>query len=89
MLRFTIFLLNNCISSSSAHRVNSLYPVADSPDKKIEEKAIVTTNDFATVSLDTVTSPDKVIIKVKLKADRVQKLADATDTKNLAQYAKS
>lgn len=66
-----------------------MYPVADNPDKKIEEKAIVTTNDFATVSLDTVTSPDKVIIKVKLKADKVQKLADATDTENLAQYAKS
>lgn len=66
---------------SSSHRVNGWYPVADSPDNKIEGKAIVTTKDFAAVSLDTVTSPDIAIIEGKLKADKVQKWADATESR--------
>lgn len=72
------FILGAC---SSAHRVNGWYPVADSPENKIEGKAIVTTKDFATVSLDTVTSPDIAIIEGKLKAGKVQKWADATESR--------
>lgn len=73
-----VILLGAC---SSAHRVNGWYPVADSPENKIEGKAIVTTKDFATVSLDTVTLPDIAIIEGKLKADKVQKWADATENR--------
>ena len=73
-----VILLGAC---SSVHRVNGWYPVADSPDNKIEGKAIVTTKDFAAVSLDTVTSPDIAIIEGKLKADKVQKWADATESR--------
>ena len=72
------FTLGAC---SSVHRVNGWYPVADSPENKIEGKAIVTTKDFANVSLDTVTSPDIAIIEGKLKADKVQKWADATESR--------
>ena len=66
---------------SSAHRVNGWYPVADSPENKIEGKAIVTIKDFETVSLDTVTSQDISVIEGKLKADKVQKWADATESR--------
>lgn len=72
------FILGAC---SSAHRANGWYPVADSPENKIEGKAIVTTKDFAAVSLDTVTSPDIAIIEGKLKADKVQTWADATESR--------
>lgn len=44
------FVLGAC---STAHRVNGWYAVADSPDNKIERKAIVTTEDFDVVILDT------------------------------------
>ena len=73
-----VILLGAC---SSAHRVNGWYPVADSPENKIEGKAIVTSKDFDAVSLDTVTSPDIAIIEGKLKADKVQKWADATESR--------
>ncbi len=72
------FILGAC---SSAHRVNGWYPVADSPENKIEGKAIVTSKDFDAVSLDTVTSPDIAIIEGKLKAEKVQKWADATESR--------
>ncbi|MDE5713550.1 MAG: hypothetical protein K2I16_08015 [Muribaculaceae bacterium] len=72
------FILGAC---SSAHRVNGWYPVADSPENKIEGKAIVTIKDFETVSLDTVTSQDISVIEGKLKADKVQKWADATESR--------
>lgn len=58
-----------------------LVPVADRPENKIEGKAIVTSKDFDAVSLDTVTSPDIAIIEGKLKADKVQKWADATESR--------
>lgn len=74
----TCLILGAC---SSAHRVNGWYPVADSPENKIEGKAIVTSKDFDAVSLDTVTSPDIAIIEGKLKADKVQKWADATESR--------
>jgi len=73
-----VILLGAC---SSAHRVNGWYQVADSPKNKIEGKAIVTTKDFATVSLDTVTSPDIAIIEGKLKTEKAQKWADATESR--------
>lgn len=69
------FVLGAC---STAHRVNGWYAVADSPDNKIERKAIVTTEDFDVVILDTVSYPDMAVIEGKLKVDKVQKWADAT-----------
>lgn len=72
------FILGSC---SSEHRVNGWYLVADIPKNKIEGKAIVTTKDFSAVSLDTVTSPDIAIIEGKLKADKVQTWADATESR--------
>ncbi|MDE6080017.1 MAG: hypothetical protein K2G35_08150 [Duncaniella sp.] len=77
----TIFLCVLLGACSSAHRVNGWYPVADIPENKIEGKAIVTTKDFATVSLDTATSPDIAIIEGKLKADKMWKWADATESR--------
>lgn len=70
------FVLGAC---STAHRVNGWYAVADSPDNKIERKAIVTTEDFDVVILDTVSYPDMAVIEGKLKVDKVQKWADATE----------
>ncbi len=78
---FTIFLCVLLGACSSAHRVDGWYPVADIPENKIEGKAIVTTKDFATVSLDTATSPDIAIIEGKLKADKMRKWADATESR--------
>ena len=78
---FTIFLCVLLGACSSAHRVDGWYPVADIPENKIEGKAIVTTKDFATVSLETATSPDIAIIEGKLKADKMQKWADATESR--------
>lgn len=69
------FVLGAC---STAHRVNGWYAVADSPDNKIERKAIVTTEDFDVVILDTVSYPDMAVMEGKLKVDKVQKWADAT-----------
>ena len=70
------FVLGAC---STAHRVNGWYAVADSPDNKIERKAIVTTEDFDVVILDTVSYPDMAVMEGKLKVDKVQKWADATE----------
>lgn len=69
------FVLGAC---STAHRVNGWYAVADSPENKIEGKAIVTTEDFDVVILDTLSYPDMAVIEGKLKVDKVQKWADAT-----------
>ncbi len=65
---------------SSAHRVNGWYPV-DTPENRIEGKAIVTTKDFDVVTLDTVSYPDMAVIECKLKAEKVQKWADATESR--------
>lgn len=71
------FFLGAC---SSAHRVNGWYPVA-APENRIEGKAIVTTKDFNVVTLDTVSYPDMAVIEGKLKVDKVQKWADATENR--------
>ncbi|MDE7111675.1 MAG: hypothetical protein K2O38_07220 [Muribaculaceae bacterium] len=62
---------------STAHRDNGWYPVDNS--NNIEGKAIVTTNDFAKVSLDTVTDPEIAFIQGVLKQDRISDWADATE----------
>jgi len=72
------FFLGAC---SSAHRVNGWYPVADVPENRIEGKAIVTTKDFDVVTIDTVSYPDMAVIEGKLKVDKVQKWADATENR--------
>lgn len=71
-------LLGAC--SSSPH-VNGWYPVADVPENRIEGKAIVTTKDFDVVTLDTVSYPDMAVIEGKLKVDKIQKWADATENR--------
>ena len=55
--------------------------MADFPENKIEGEAIVTTKDFAEVSLDTVSVPDMAVIEGRLKAAMVQKWADATEAR--------
>lgn len=66
---------------SSSRHVNGWYPVADVPENRIEGKAIVTTKDFDIVTLDTVSYHDMAVIEGKLKVDKVQKWADATENR--------
>lgn len=66
---------------SSVHQVNGWYPVTDEPDNRIEGKAIVTTEDFDIATLDTVFYPDMAVIEGRLKADKLQKWADATESR--------
>lgn len=83
MTRF-YFAVLSCIlfvGCSSTHRVNGWYPVADVPENRIEGKAIVTVKDFDVVSLDTVSYPDMAVIEGRLKAEKVQKWADATESR--------
>ena len=62
---------------STAHRDNGWYPVDNS--NNIEGEAIVTIDDFAKVSLDTVTDPEIAFIQGVLKQDRISDWADATE----------
>ncbi len=55
--------------------------MADVPENRIEGNAIVTTNDFDVVTLNTVSYLDMAVIEGKLKVDKVQKWADATENK--------
>ncbi|MBD5356707.1 MAG: hypothetical protein HDR88_06850 [Bacteroides sp.] len=64
---------------SSLHRVNGWYPVADIPENMIEGKAIVTTKDFDTVSIDTTSYPGMAIINGILKEKMIQQWATATE----------
>lgn len=73
-----IMILNGC---SATHKVNGWYPVADSPENKIEGKAFVTTKDFAEVSIDTVSFSGMAVIDGRLKAERIQKWADVTESR--------
>ena len=71
-------ILGGC---SAVQRVNGWYPVADFPENKIEGKAFVTTEDFAEVSLDTISFSDMAVIEGRLKAEKIQKWADATENR--------
>lgn len=75
-LIFIGFVLNGC---SSGHHLDGWYPVADFPENKIEGKAIVTTKDFAAISLDTISFSDMAVIEGILKAEKVKKWAEATE----------
>ena len=68
-------------SSDVMHKVNGWYPVAEFPENKIEGEAFVTAKDFAEVSLDTVSVPDMAVIEGGLKAEKIQKWADATEAR--------
>ena len=68
-------------SSDVMHKVNGWYPVAEFPENKIEGEAFVTAKDFAEVSLDTVSVPDMAVIEGRLKAEKIQKWADATEAR--------
>lgn len=77
-----LILMIICIDGCSAtHKVNGWYPVADFPENKIEGKAFVTTKDFAEVSLDTISFSDMAVIEGRLKAEKIQKWADATESR--------
>ena len=69
-------ILDGCLS---VQRVNGWYPVADVPENIIEGKAIVTVKDFDVISLDTVSYPDMAVIEGRLKAEMIQKWAEATE----------
>lgn len=69
------------VGCSTQNRVDGWYPVADVPENRIEGKAIVTTKDFDVVTLDTVSYHDMAVIEGKLKVDKVQKWADATENR--------
>lgn len=65
------------IACSTTHRDNGWYPVDNSDN--VEGEAIVTTDDFERVSLDTVTAPDMAFIEGILKQDKISDWADATE----------
>lgn len=69
-----VMIVSSC---SSKHRDNGWYPVDDS--NNIEGEAIVTTNDFERVSLDTVTATDMAFIQGLLKQDKIPDWTDATE----------
>ena len=73
-LAFTSLTLYAC---STTHRDNGWYPVDNSDN--IEGEAIATTDDFESVSLDTVTDPDIAFIQGVLKQDRISDWTDATE----------
>ena len=86
LLKEIIFLLVLSIiievsSCSSAHHANGWYPVADIPENMIEGKAIATTKDFEICVLDSTYYPDMIVITGKLKDDKIQKWADATESR--------
>ncbi|MDE6532185.1 MAG: hypothetical protein K2M27_01465, partial [Muribaculaceae bacterium] len=64
-------------SCSTAHRDNGWYPMDNSDN--IEGEAIVTTDDFERVSLDTLTAPDIFLIQGVLKQDKIPVWADETE----------
>lgn len=66
---------------TTGHHINGWYPVADVPENRIEGKAIVTMKDFDVVTLNTVSYTDMAVIEGKLKVDKVQKWADATENR--------
>ena len=62
---------------STAHRDNGWYPVDDSDN--IEGEAIVTTDDFERVSLDTLTAPDIAFIQGVLKQEKISEWTETTE----------
>ena len=82
--RFKLTVKNRVIRThpyDTIQTVNGWYPVADFPENEIEGKAFVTTKDFAEVSLDTISFSDMAIIEGRLKAEKIQKWADATESR--------
>lgn len=64
---------------STGRLADGWYPVADTPDNRIEGKAIVTVKDFDAVAIDTVSIPNVAFIEGRLKADKVSVWAKATE----------
>lgn len=79
-LYLPIIVMFLCGCTTGRH-INGWYPVADVPENRIEGKAIVTVQDFDVLTLDTVSCPDMAVIEGKLKVDKVQKWADATENR--------
>ena len=74
-------LMFGICSCSSAHHADGWYPVADIPENMIEGKAIATTKDFEKCIIDSVSYPDMIVITGKLKEDKIQKWADASENR--------
>ena len=74
-------LMFGICSCSSAHCADGWYPVSDFPENMIEGKAIATTKDFEICVLDSTYYPDMIVITGKLKDDKIQKWADATESR--------
>ena len=62
---------------STTHRDNGWYPVDNS--NNIDGEAFATTDDFESVSLDTVTDPDIAFIQGVLKQDKISDWANSTE----------
>lgn len=73
---FAGILLMGC---STGRHADGWYPVADTPDNKIEGKAIVTVKDFADVVLDTTSIPDVAFIEGRLESGKDSVWAKATE----------
>ncbi|WP_440137109.1 SecDF P1 head subdomain-containing protein [Heminiphilus faecis] len=69
------------VGCSTPNRINGWYPVDDEAGTRIEGKAIITKKDFDVVTLDTVSCPDMAVIEGRLKVDKVQKWAEATENR--------
>ena len=54
-------------------------PVADTPDNRVEGKAIVTVKDFESVAIDTLSHQNVAFIEGRLKADKVSVWTKATE----------
>ncbi len=90
-LRRGLMFLNIVISASCIcliaggcarkHLENGWYPVADDPGNMIEGEAIITVKDFDVASLDTVSYPDVTAIEGRVKPDKIQRWADATESR--------
>lgn len=74
-----VLLCSLAIAGCSTRRVNGWYPIADYPRNDIEGKAIITVNDFAESSLDSVSFPGTIFIWVRLKPNKTQKWVEATE----------
>ena len=77
-LILTSIALGGC---AAGHRANGWYPVADNPENMIEGKAIITTKDFDVLSIDTTSFPEMAFIEGKVKPDKVQAWAQATENR--------
>lgn len=68
-----------CGCTASRHKANGWYRVADFPDNTIIGEAIVTTDAFEYVTLDSIKDDCTTFIEGQLKQDRIPLWADVTE----------